>query len=735
MNNKKILLTSLLAVTVLAGCGQKPLPEPTAEPTAQPTAEPTAEPTAQPTAEPTYTPDLTKNVQLRLAINYDGANTGLKYNKDDSYQTPKGTEIRKGDFKPVWQTLQKELNFTAVVDEAADAEKSVNYFKANWQTKRYADLACGNVSDIVNFSVLGDSETILDISQYMEYLPNFAKFLEENPIVRQSITTTKYGANDKPAIYYFPYFDGFADLEKMTLVRADWIRILLDSTNVAFDTNADLAGNAVYTPTVADAAYDVTVPVSMESKETKVISKKAVKNIIEQQNELIAAGQGTSEKLVAQYRQYITDRYGNAFANKSDLFLGVDSCYDADEMIALMRLVKVSPKALTGNENTKMIGFVPREYNNQRIADLYRWAGQLWGVRGVESRSGYLYIDSNNKIHDVRGEEKATAMLENLNKLYQEGLILQDFHDKENVGVTNGKFAEKIVVGGNAEYAGFMEYDYSQTQGAWNDKAGSKGVEGYDFRPILGGVSKWDSASTTGYIHFTESWRSVKNQALCLDADLAKDNDKLMRALALCDYFWSAEGQQLNSFGPESEGYTSGTFNYQGREVAQFTQATLDQLNDPNIGNGNYTNYLRQYVGATLPVGYIKEQGMEYQCTSENAKNGLAIINKAIEVGTYKHVECKLTEDPFFTIVPSAFPLSKGDATILTDINDSSTLGSINSNGSTSAWCLWDDYVMYGFNNTEKGTLTAAQYLTTVNETWTLGRLVNIYQNAYDLMG
>ena len=149
MNNKKILLTSLLAVTVLAGCGQKPLPEPTAEPT------------AQPTAEPTYTPDLTKNVQLRLAINYDGANTGLKYNKDDSYQTPKGTEIRKGDFKPVWQTLQKELNFTAVVDEAADAEKSVNYFKANWQTKRYADLACGNVSDIVNFSVLGDSETIL----------------------------------------------------------------------------------------------------------------------------------------------------------------------------------------------------------------------------------------------------------------------------------------------------------------------------------------------------------------------------------------------------------------------------------------------------------------------------------------------------------------------------------------------------------------------------------------------
>ena len=68
-----------------------------------------------------------------------------------------------------------------------------------------------------------------------------------------------------------------------------------------------------------------------------------------------------------------------------------------------------------------------------------------------------------------------------------------------------------------------MEYDYSQTQGVWNDKAGSKAIEGYDFRPILGGVSKWDSKSTTGYIHFTESWRSVKSQGLALNASLASD--------------------------------------------------------------------------------------------------------------------------------------------------------------------------------------------------------------------
>jgi hypothetical protein len=80
-------------------------------------------------------------------------------------------------------------------------------------------------------------------------------------------------------------------------------------------------------------------------------------------------------------------------------------------------------------------------------------------------------------------------MLENLNKLYQEGLIAENFDDQANFGVDNGKYAEKIIVGGNTEYAGFMEYDYSQTQGVWNDKAGSKAIEGYDFRPIVGGVS------------------------------------------------------------------------------------------------------------------------------------------------------------------------------------------------------------------------------------------------------
>ena len=421
-----------------------------------------------------------------------------------------------------------------------------------------------------------------------------------------------------------------------------------------------------------------------------------------------------------------------------DLFLGVDSCYDADEMVALMRVVRNSPELLTGNAAIDMVPFVPREYNNQRIADLYRWAGQLWGVRGVESRSGYLYVDKDGKIQDARGDEEIAGMLENLNDLYAEGLILQNFQAKEGYGQTTGKFAESIVVGGNEAYAGFMEYDYSQTQGVWNDKPGSLAIDGYDFRPILGGVAKWDDGeASTNYFHFTESWRSVKSQGWSLNAALVEDEGKLMRALALADYFYSPEGHALNSYGPESEGYTQGTINYQGKEVPKFTQAALDQLNDANIGGGSYTNYLRYFVGATLPVGYVKEQGMEYQCTSENSKNGLTIINKAIELGTYKHVECAITENPFYTIVPSAFSLDSNQASQLAVLEDNAKLGRINSQNSTSAYNMWDNYVMYGFGGTTAANAkleTKEEYLALINTTYKLTDVVKIYNDAYEIM-
>lgn len=650
-----------------------------------------------------YVYDATKkSATLTMSVNYD-KNTGMKYSGDKDYTTPNGTTtIKKGEFKPVWKELQNKLNFT-IDDKTSTTEKAVNDFKSNWGGTLTAEIACGNVSDIVDKSVKGD-ETILDLAEYLDKLPNFTKFLKNNPSVLNSILTTKNASVQSEStlgIYYIPYFDGYDDLEKMTMLRADYVRKLLDGdfNEADWDTDSTIWTDSKYQPTVTEA-YSVTVPTSMEANTTKTITKSidgAGSNIVAQQNAL-ASGERTSAKMVKQFRDYIDARYGEQYEKRSDLFLGVDASYDADEMIALMRLVRVSPKGLTGNAEAEMVPFVPREYNNQRIADMYRWAGHLWGVRGVESRCGYLYVGKDGKIHDARGDEEITTMLTYLNEIYDEGLILKDFETSTGYGISNGKFAEGIVVdkGSTQKYHGFMEYDYSQTQGVWNDNST---VEGYDFRPILNAEAKWDDGdSTTSYFQFTESWRSVKSQGWCLNSSLKKNTDKLEKALAVVDYFFSDEGHNLNSYGPESYGYTSGTISYQGKSIAKFTTEALAQLNDTNIGGGSYTNYLRKYVGATLPIGYIKEQGMEYQATNEKAINGLNIINKAIELGTFKHVrvDSVATGKEFYQIVPSTFRLSTAQVELKTDLEGDTKLGNINSNSSTSKYCIWDKIVMTG---------------------------------------
>lgn len=715
--NKKIVFGLVgVAILGLTACGNSSSQATTTNPTTNPT-----------TSE--YKPDLSQSTTVRMSVNYGATGTGMKYDGDSKvslpYTAPDGTTYSSGDFKPVYKHLQEALNFS-ISDVTVSGSKAVDAFKNDWATAAYkgVDLLCGNVSDIVNKSVAADS--FVNLLDYAEYLPNLMGFLDANPVIKASVTTQAYGEANKNAIYYSPYFDGNDDLEKMTLLRTDYVKKLLDENNADADYDTAATVSTKYSKTVANGTYEITVPVSLTSNDTKVITKNITNNIIDIQNALpVKDGKSLTQAL----RTYIKATYGDQYANPSDLFIGVDAAYDADEMVALMRCVKASPKLLTGDANTAMFPFIPRQHNNQRIADLFRWGGQMWGVRGVESRSEYLYFGTDGKLHDARGDQAAVDLLENLNELYQEGLILSDFENASSNGASSGAFNNKFIAGNGG---GFMEYDYSQTQGVLNDNAASKLVEGYDFSPVLPAVANWKGDNK--YFHFTESWRSVKTQAWALTTDSKSDNVRFMRALAIMDYFYSEEGHNLNSYGPEAEGYTNGTINYLGRKVPKFTQAALDQCK--NLASGSYTDYLRYFVGATLPVGYIKEQGMEYQMTHAKAMAGLDKINKGIELGTLKHVTASIeNEDPFFKIVPSSFRISSGDATTLTNL--SVNISTINTNGSTSNYSLWNKYVMYGFGGTYGSeTLQSKEgYLTMVNTTWDLTRFVKIYQDSYDLMG
>ena len=671
---------------------------------------------------------------LSISLNYN-KDTGMKFNQDIDYKTPNGTSIKSGDFKPVWKAVQEELNFT-INDVTDSSGKATEYFKSNWQTKQFADIAVGNVADIASYGTTGG--TILDLKKYIDAgkMPNFKAFLDENPIVKVSIETASYEDASKNAIYYAPYFDGFDDIEKYTLVRADFVEKLLDADydSVKWDTDSTIWTTNKYTAKVADTSYSVTVPESMDNEKTKTVKKEATTNIVAQQNAL-AQSDRTSKVMVKQFRDYLTAKYGSQYKKLSDIFLGVDACYDADEMVALMRIVKVSPYALTGNEKTQMVVYVPREYNNQRIADMYRWAGQLWGVRGVESRCGYLYVGEDGLIHDARGEADITDLLENLNALYQEGLIATNFHQKSNYGTTDGKYANKLFDGNGVEsdgkiLCGFMMYDYSQTQGALNEKDNSLKVEGYNFRPIINAVADWKGDHN--YFQFTESWRSVKTEGWCINAAIVNDEAKLNKAIKLFDYFYSEEGQALYTCGPKSEGYYTEIVD----GVPQLSEETLEQFADSNIGKKSYTDYFRKFVGAGLNNGSVKNYGVEAQCTSANALYGVNLVAHALEVGTYKHVEMAFTEDPFYTITPSTFNLTSGQATTK-DTLENGGLKNINSNSSTSAYNLWDEYVVNGFGGTATdGTTLKSKsgYISYINDELQLKKLVTIYNEAYEIM-
>ncbi len=164
-------------------------------------------------------------------------------------------------------------------------------------------------------------------------------------------------------------------------------------------------------------------------------------------------------------------------------------------------------------------------------------------------------------------------------------------------------------------------------------------------------------------MRFTESWRSVKTDAWGISALGVEGNpDKLNAALALIDFAFSPEGQILMSYGPDAFIKTNAdgsysTFVFNGKEMPEIADATYAELWEK--AGGNYTNYARQYLGSTL--SFAKSQAFEFQCTTPDGKEGAGHLSTAIALGTIKHPELAVTENPWYTIVPTVLPIPKSD--------------------------------------------------------------------------
>ncbi len=662
--------------------------------------------------------EFAKGTILRMATGYNSAKTGLFFDADtakDGITLADGKTYNTGSLKPTWVEVQNRLGM--VFENQYQGNSATKEFEY-WQDRLgEVDMVSGSASQL---SANGDK--LINIAEYLDMMPNFKAYLEANPIVRLSVT----GDTDTGAIYFSPYFDGVNDIERMPLMRTDWVEKLLNGAGefkAESSANLNAAAYEPYMPTSGKVEIEVVkADGSAVEKVTKDYDKAG--NIVKIMNDALAAGTVTGEQAVNMLRKYIDEAYNGYYGeNRADLFIGQNAAWDADELVALLRCVVANAKTLNGTDT--IYGLFSREdSNNQRRVDMMRFAGTLFGVRGLESRQDYLYVGADGKLHDARQDEATYVALERMYDMVQEGLISKTFVDGNDDKAKTDSMLEKDL--------GFMHYDYNQTQTVYNETK-LDSAAGEKYMAVMVPVARWyDGTNENGvYMRFTESWRSVKTDGWAISkAGVEGNQDKLYAALKLIDYAYSPEGQILMSYGPDAfiKKNADGsyvTFNFNGQQMPVIADETYAEL--WTLAKGNYTNYARMYLGSTL--SFVKSQAFEYQCTHVVGKEGAGYISNAIGLGTIKHPELAITENPWYISVPTVLPHSDSE-------NDQiNTYKELKDQFSTSKGKINNlvDMIVEGYAAFD-GVNSAADAVKKVSEEWSGSKYLALKNLAYDYL-
>ncbi len=696
-----LLLVLMLVVSCFAGCGGKELPVETTDPVETPTQE----------TEPSDPLAFANGTVLRMATGYNNKKTGMFFDAEvagEGITLADGITYQAGDLKPTWVEVQNRLGMVFENKyQGNSATKEFEYWQAQLDQ---VDMVSGNATALNEYGAAG---SLVNIAEYLDLMPNFKAYLEANPIVRLSIT----GDTSNGAIYFSPYFDGVDDIERMPLMRTDWVVKLLDGEGEFTAEKCGTTAAPVYTPYMpTEGTVEIDV-VTLDGTATEKVTKNydAAGNIVALMNE---KGSMTGVEAVNMLRTYIDTAYNGYYGtNRSNLFVGQNAAWDADELVALLRCVVANAQTLNGTDSVQGL-FSREDNNNQRRVDMFRFAGSLFGVRGLESRQDWLYVGADGKLHDARQEEATYLALERMNAMAQEGLISKSYMDS----------SEESTATMLENDLGFMHYDYNQTQTVYNE---TKLQDGEKYMAAMVPVARWyDGSNEEGvYMRFTESWRSVKTDAWAISkAGIGDDVNKLHACLKLIDYAYSYEGTVLMSYGPDAFIKTNAdgsfvTFNFNGTEMPVIADATYEELWDK--AKGNYTNYARQFLGSTLT--FAKSQAFEFQCTHEVGREGAGYISNAIALGTIKHPILALPENAWYTSMPTVLPNTTVENAALKEMTD---LGNTNFGTGKEQANIFCDQIVGGY--TVEGVTDAASAAAKVANDWQGVAFLQLKQQGYD---
>lgn len=755
----------------------------------------------------TYTSGTTLNMNVG---NNSGTGQGIAFGDGELLQAvtlPDGNTYETDDLKPAWAALSEVLDID-FVDAYTNLSSDSQLTDAITAGITQYDVITASASTMTQ-----RTDYLLDLSDYLDFMPNYKAFLEANPAIYYSLTSDTEGS-----MYYAPYFDGLNDIEKYVLAEQTWISDLLNADDSAlsaetttFAEQAAAKNSAISDIVISGTSASVesymgttgswtvettsltdssTVGTGKVDYDEALSAAKATSsglgaaivaaqgsaysgnsgNIVDIMNEVInnTSGSVTGGQLTKILQEYIKVTYtvdGQSYTDIADVFNSVSALWDVDLLVALCRCTVSSPSLIgeSGGSLSNLYGIAARQATTQRRVDLTAFVGELYGIRGLESRSEYIYIDADGTLQDARENAETYDLLAQFSTLATEGLLY--------VGDSTINAARDTSSG----ISSLFMHDYSQTQTTTGFTD-----ETYNVSPILTPVSMWDTdddGTRETIMRFTESWRSVKNTGFCVPIESVRgDANKLSAVLAFIDYLFSNDGQILMTYGAQdttnnssspngwwyateatdvsledvaelvsittSDGQTNYSDQYQikseyesqyfvynntvyngmvnySRAIPAITDANMaffsgQEVNGVTVNDGvtnalsasayNYTNYARWVVGTTLPIGN-KDQGFEYQCTAECALEGAAIVSQALSNGTIKHVKLSLDEGEsmWYLIAPTSFMLTTTQQSTINSTAQSVISGQYFLNSSsttTSSRNAFIDLIFYGFDTT-----------------------------------
>lgn len=649
---------------------------------------------------------------------------------------PDGKDYSSSSLKPAWAAFQDMVGckFKDVWQNKSEKLKNASTASADGAKLSDMDIITDGATSVSTYS-----NDLLDLSNYLDEMPNYKKFLDENPIVRLSLTSDTQHGSMYYAPYFdgnndIEKYELFKTNWVVTLLdTADGDT----TTTYALHGTAKKGNGGDYTKTLTTETAIESFMGKTGSWTAEVLDKDGKKldagitvnydkalaaakgtdglgaavtaaagkaytgdsgNIVDIMNFAINEKQGavTGAQLKTILQEYIkvayyvggteTSFYTQTGYKLSDVFNGYSAAWDVDLYAAIGRVLVTNPGILNSGK-TGHIGdadstplsnlylLSARQNNMQRMIDTVSMVGQLYGVRGLESKNLYTYIGSDGKLKDPRGDAKSYEAMEKFNAFWKEGLIYTG---------ASGNNADQSYYKANTPEA-LSCYDYVNTQtpvgfeiqGATGDWQGEKqkytAEVDYNYTPIITPVSKWNDGKEQ-VMRFTESWRTTKDTGFCVPVNNVKDKPEKLRAvLNFIDKMFSNDGQILLTYGPmassatEGDGYwynpeattdqvAAGTyFEYGGKKL--YSTVEYGGVYQPHILDNVYNAY---YGKATTQNVKFDGSGLTYAGGDEVVKvptNDNKIANKA-----------KFTEDTYYVNSKGEFVKAAKDSAASADV-------------------------------------------------------------------